>query len=92
MTIIIIILYEYLLYSCIVCLVYLVLIHNNNNNNNNGMCLCSILRDKLSTFSQPSQLGVACKAGVERVVHNLRKCIDRRLDEWGLRSLQGRHV
>ncbi|KAL5493867.1 hypothetical protein EMCRGX_G015101 [Ephydatia muelleri] len=44
-----------------------------------GKCLCSILRDKFSTFFQPSQFGVACKAGVERVVHNLRKCID---DGW----------
>ncbi|KAL5483840.1 hypothetical protein EMCRGX_G020256 [Ephydatia muelleri] len=44
-----------------------------------GKCLCSILRDKFSTFFQPSQFGVACKAGIERVVHNLRKCID---DGW----------
>ena len=44
-----------------------------------GKCLCSILRDKFSTFFQPSQFGVACKAGVERVVHNLRKYID---DGW----------
>eukprot|EP00731_Ephydatia_muelleri_P021341 Em0013g1068a len=44
-----------------------------------GKCLCSILRDKFSTFFQPSQFGVACKAGVERVVHNMRKCID---DGW----------
>ena len=44
-----------------------------------GKCLCSILRDKFSTFFQPSQFGVACKAGVEKVVHKLRKCID---DGW----------
>eukprot|EP00731_Ephydatia_muelleri_P020997 Em0013g724a len=44
-----------------------------------GKCLCSILKDKFSTFFQPSQFGVACKAGVERVVHNLRKYID---DGW----------
>ena len=44
-----------------------------------GTCLCSILRDKFSTFFQPSQFGVACKAGVEKVVHKLRKCID---DGW----------
>ena len=44
-----------------------------------GKCLCSILRDKFSTFFQPSQFGVVCKAGVEKVVHKLRKCID---DGW----------
>ena len=44
-----------------------------------GKCLCSILRDRFSTFFQTSQFDVACKAGVERVVHNLRKCID---DGW----------
>ena len=41
-----------------------------------GKCICAILRDKISLFFQPSQFGVACKAGVEKIVHSLRRCID----------------
>ena len=41
-----------------------------------GKCICAILRDKISPFFQPSQFGVACKAGVEKIVHSLRRCID----------------
>ena len=41
-----------------------------------GKCICAILRDKISSFFQPSQFGVACKAGVEKIVHSLRRCID----------------
>ena len=41
-----------------------------------GKCICAILRDKISSFFQPSQFGVACKAGVEKSVHSLRRCID----------------
>ena len=39
-------------------------------------CICAILRDKISSFFQPSQFGVACKAGAEKIVHSLRRCID----------------
>ena len=28
-----------------------------------GKCICAILRDKISSFFQPSQFGVTCKAG-----------------------------
>ena len=31
---------------------------------------------KIATFFHPLQLGVACKAGSEKIVHNLRACID----------------
>ena len=41
-----------------------------------GKCICTILRDRFSSFFQPSQFGVACKAGAEKVVHSLRKCIE----------------
>ena len=41
-----------------------------------GKCICAILRDKISSFFQPSQFGVACKAGAEKIVHSLRRCID----------------
>ena len=44
-----------------------------------GKCICAILRDKISSFFQPSQFGVACKAGAEKIVHSLRRCID---DNW----------
>ncbi|KAL5488731.1 hypothetical protein EMCRGX_G017716 [Ephydatia muelleri] len=39
-----------------------------------GKCICAILRDKISSLFQPSQFGVACKAGAEKIVHSLRKC------------------
>ena len=41
-----------------------------------GKCICAILRDKISSFFQPSQFGVACKAGAEKIVHSLRRCIE----------------
>ena len=34
------------------------------------------MRDRFLPFFQPSQFGVACKAGAEKVVHSLRKCIE----------------
>ena len=44
-----------------------------------GKCICAILKDRFSSFFQPSQFGVACKAGAEKIVHSLRKCIE---DNW----------
>ena len=44
-----------------------------------GKCICAILRNKISSFFQPSQFGVACKAGAEKIVHSLRRCIE---DNW----------
>ena len=34
-----------------------------------------------ASFFQPLQLGVACTAGSEKVVHGLRKCIDNHWDD-----------
>ena len=34
------------------------------------------MRDRISSFFQPSQFGVTCKADAEKVVHSLRKCIE----------------
>ena len=44
-----------------------------------GKCICAILRNKISSFIQPSQFGIACKAGAEKIVHSLRSCIE---DNW----------
>ena len=44
-----------------------------------GKCICNILRNKISSLTQPSQFGVACKAGAEKIVHSLRRCIE---DNW----------
>ena len=44
-----------------------------------GKCICTILRNKFSSFFEPSQFGVACKAGAEKIVHSLRRCIE---DNW----------
>ena len=41
-----------------------------------GKCICAIQRDKISSFFQPSQFGVACKAGAEKIVHSFRRCIE----------------
>ena len=38
-----------------------------------GKCLCSLVKDKASSFFEPLQLGVACPHGTEKVVHGLRK-------------------
>ncbi|KAL5494279.1 hypothetical protein EMCRGX_G015577 [Ephydatia muelleri] len=40
-----------------------------------GKCLCIITRVKASEFFGPFQLGVACPAGAEKLVHGLRRCI-----------------
>ncbi|KAL5475102.1 hypothetical protein EMCRGX_G027157 [Ephydatia muelleri] len=45
-----------------------------------GKCLCSLVKDKASSFFEPLQLGVACPHGTEKVVHGLRKCIE---EHWG---------
>lgn len=44
-----------------------------------GKCICTILRNKFSSFFEPSQFGVACKAGAEKIMHSLRRCIE---DNW----------
>ena len=45
-----------------------------------GKCLCSLVKDKASSFFEPLQLGVACPHGTEKVMHGLRKCIE---EHWG---------
>ena len=40
-----------------------------------GKCLCIISRVKASELFGPFQLGVACPAGAEKLVHDLRRCI-----------------
>ena len=37
--------------------------------------MCALVKDKAAEFFQPRQLGVACHAGAEMVVHALRGCI-----------------
>eukprot|EP00731_Ephydatia_muelleri_P010164 Em0005g750a len=37
---------------------------------------CTEQRDKISSFFQPSQFGVACKADAEKIVPSLRRCIE----------------
>ena len=44
-----------------------------------GKRICAVLKVRVSSFFQPSQFGVACKAGTEKMVHRLRKCIE---DNW----------
>ena len=36
-----------------------------------GKCICAILKDKISSFFQTSQFGVACKGDAEKIVHML---------------------
>ena len=36
----------------------------------------ALVKDKASEFFQPLQLGVACRAGAEKVAHALRGCIE----------------
>ena len=45
-----------------------------------GKCLCSLVKDKVSSFFEPHQFGVVCSYGTEKVVHGLRKCIE---EHWG---------
>ena len=40
-----------------------------------GKCLCIISRVKASELFGPFQLGVACPAGAEKLVHGLWRCI-----------------
>ena len=41
-----------------------------------GKCICASLKEKISSFFQPLQFGVACRAGAEKIVHSLRNCIE----------------
>ena len=41
-----------------------------------GKCLCVITKEKAHDFLAPLQLGVACPAGAEKIVHGLRGCVD----------------
>ena len=41
-----------------------------------GKCLCALSKEKSSSFFQPFQFGVACKAGAEKVIHSLRNCVE----------------
>ena len=45
-----------------------------------GKCLCILMREKASEFFDPHQLGVACPAGAEKLIHNFRRCLT---DHWG---------
>ena len=45
-----------------------------------GKCLCSLVKDKVFSLFEPHQFGVACSHGTEKVVHGLRKCIEK---HWG---------
>ena len=40
-------------------------------------CLCVALKDKAASFFEPSQFGVACPNGAEKVIHGLRACMDK---------------
>ena len=42
-----------------------------------GKCLCVALKDKAASFFEPSQFGVACPNGAEKVIHGLRACMDK---------------
>ena len=41
-----------------------------------GKCLCVITKEKAHDFLAPLQLGVACPAGAEKIIHGLRGCVD----------------
>ena len=41
-----------------------------------GKCLCVITKEKAHDFLAPLQLGVACPAGAEEIIHGLRDCVD----------------
>ena len=38
--------------------------------------MCALLKDKAVEFFQPLQLGVACRAGAEKIAHGVRRCIE----------------
>ena len=42
-----------------------------------GKCLCAALKEKAASFFEPSQFGVACPRGAEKVIHGLRACMDK---------------
>ena len=44
-----------------------------------GKCICTIFWNIFSSFFEPSQFGVACKAGAEKIRHSLRRSIE---DNW----------
>ena len=41
-----------------------------------GKCVCAILRDKFADFFHPLQYGVACRAGAEKVIYQVRECME----------------
>ena len=41
-----------------------------------GKCVCAILKERFSDFFHPLQYGVACWAGAEKVIHQVRDCIE----------------
>ena len=38
--------------------------------------MCALAKDKAAEFFQPQRLGMACRAGTEKVAHALRECIE----------------
>ena len=38
--------------------------------------MCLVERQKAAEFFQPLQLGVACRAGAEKIAHGVRRCIE----------------
>ena len=44
-----------------------------------GKCLCILSKDKAAEFFGPFQLGVACPAEAEKIVHGVRRCFQ---DHW----------
>ncbi|KAL5517220.1 hypothetical protein EMCRGX_G002723 [Ephydatia muelleri] len=52
-----------------------------NSQKANRKCLCSLVKDKVSSCFEPHQFGVACSHGTEKVVHGLRKCIEEHWDD-----------
>ena len=34
--------------------------------------MCAVVKDKAAEFFQPMQMGAACRAGAEKVTHDLR--------------------
>ena len=41
-----------------------------------GKCVCAILKEWFADFIHPFQYGVACRAGAEKVIHQVRYCIE----------------
>ena len=41
-----------------------------------GKCVCAILKEKADDFFHPLQYGVACQAGAEKIIHQVRNCIE----------------